>query len=348
MIVVFSIIDGVLLLATPIAVEALVNTVAFGRYLQPIVVLAIMLFTFLTFAAALRGLLSYVVEILQRRLFVRLVADLAYRLPRVRGTAFDDVHGPGIGQSFLRDRDRPEGRQFAAAGRGLDHPADLRGHGGAGLLPSVPAGLRPRAAAADRVHHLRPRPRGGEDGSERVDREVCGGRLVGGVGSSSHGVQAALRPSFALDRSDRLTVDYLDARRMHYRIVLRQLLFALGLQAVVATALLGLGGWLVIQGQLTLGQLVAAELIVTVIVGSFAKMGKHLESFYDLLASMDKLGHLFDLPTERHDKQFHLQAGVPAQVAVRRCPTATAPRRATDTKCCTTSAWKSSRANTSP
>ena len=52
-IVVFSIIDGVLLLATPIAVEALVNTVAFGRYLQPIVVLAIMLFTFLAFAARL-------------------------------------------------------------------------------------------------------------------------------------------------------------------------------------------------------------------------------------------------------------------------------------------------------
>ena len=36
---------------TPVAVEALVNTVAFGRYLQPVVVLAILLFTFLAFAA---------------------------------------------------------------------------------------------------------------------------------------------------------------------------------------------------------------------------------------------------------------------------------------------------------
>jgi ABC-type bacteriocin/lantibiotic exporter with double-glycine peptidase domain len=122
---------------------------------------------------------------------------------------------------------------------------------------------------------------------------------------------------FALDRSDRLTIDYLDARKKHFRIVLRQLLFALGLQALAATALLGLGGWLVITGQLTLGQLVAAELIVTVIVGSFAKMGKHLESLYDLLASVDKLGQLFDLPTERHDKLFHLRDDMAAQVAVR-------------------------------
>ena len=64
------------------------------------------------------------------------------------------------------------------------------------------------------------------------------------------------------------------------------------------TLVLGLGGWLVIQGELTLGQLVAAELIVMVIMGSFAKVGKHMESFYDLLASVDKLGKLYDLPTE--------------------------------------------------
>ena len=95
---------------------------------------------------------------------------------------------------------------------------------------------------------------------------------------------------------------------------MRQIIFALGLQAVAATVLLGLGGWLVISGELTLGQLVAAELIVMMIVGSFAKIGKYLESFYDLLASVDKLGKLFDLPVERHDKLFHLQDATAASV----------------------------------
>jgi ABC-type bacteriocin/lantibiotic exporter with double-glycine peptidase domain len=76
--------------------------------------------------------------------------------------------------------------------------------------------------------------------------------------------------------------------------------------------LLGLGGWLVIQGQLTLGQLVAAELIVAIIVGSLAKLGKHLESFYDLQASVDKLFHLLELPTEREDGILHLWQEGPA------------------------------------
>ena len=121
---------------------------------------------------------------------------------------------------------------------------------------------------------------------------------------------------FGLDRADSLAVDYLDARRAHFRIVMRQIIFSLTLQAVAATVLLGLGGWLVIQGELTLGQLVAAELIVMNIVGNFAKIGKYVESFYDLLASADKLGKLFDLPVEPHDKLFHLEDATAASLQV--------------------------------
>jgi ABC-type bacteriocin/lantibiotic exporter with double-glycine peptidase domain len=100
-ILIFSIIVGVLALASPIAVEALVNTVAFGRYLQPVVVLAILLFAFLAFAGAMRALITFIVEILQRRLFIRIVEDLAYRLPRVRQQALDGIHGPELVNRFF-------------------------------------------------------------------------------------------------------------------------------------------------------------------------------------------------------------------------------------------------------
>jgi putative ABC transport system ATP-binding protein len=103
---------------------------------------------------------------------------------------------------------------------------------------------------------------------------------------------------FAVDRTDRRVTDYLTARAAHFRILMRQVVAALALQVVASTVLLGLGGWLVVRGELSLGQLVAAELIVTVIVGSFAKIGKHLEGYYDLMAAVEKLGHLLDMPVE--------------------------------------------------
>ena len=56
-----------------------------------------------------------------------------------------------------------------------------------------------------------------------------------------------------------------------------------------------------VGGELTLGQLVASEIIVAAVVASFARLAKHFESYYDLLAAVDKVGGLLDLPLERGD-----------------------------------------------
>lgn len=316
-ILVFSIVVGVLALATPVAVEALVNTVAFGRYLQPVILLALLLFTFLAFAAAMRALITLVVEIVQRRLFVRVVEDLAYRLPRVRQQALDQAYGPELTNRFF-DVVTVQKTIAALLLDGISivlqtligmtvlafyHPF-LLGFDLALILliTFIIFGLG-RGAIKTAIKESKAKYAVGA-WLEELTRHPTAFKLHAGT-------------QFALDRADQLAINWIDARRTHFRILMRQIVSALGLQAVAATALLGLGGWLVILGELTLGQLVAAELIVMIIVGSFAKLGKHLESYYDLLASVDKLGHLFDLPTESHDKLFHLRGGESAIIDVR-------------------------------
>ena len=101
MILVFAFFAGVLNLATPIAVESLVNTVAFGRLLQPVLVLAILLFAFLAFAAVMQAMQTYTAEVIQRRLFARVAADLAYRLPRVSPESLQGKYGPELANRFL-------------------------------------------------------------------------------------------------------------------------------------------------------------------------------------------------------------------------------------------------------
>ena len=123
-------------------------------------------------------------------------------------------------------------------------------------------------------------------------------RLAGGV-------------DFGFARADQLTSGYLHARRSHFRVLLRQILSLFAIQALASTTLLGLGGYLVMNEQLSLGQLVAAELIVTMIVGSFAKLSKHIEGYFDLMAAMNKLGHLADLPSERGGRSMSLLPNTP-------------------------------------
>lgn len=295
-VVVLAIVIGLLSLSTPIAVEALVNTVAFGQLMQPVVVLALILLTFLGFSAAMRAMQTYIVEIIQQRLFVRVSADLAHRLPRVPRDFWDSHHGPElINRFFDVVTVQKITAQMLIDGFTLVlqtlvgmtviafyHPVLL---GFDVFLLALIVGIvfvLGRRAVTTAI-----------DESKSKYQTAAWLEELARHPTAFRG-RSQIR--FALDVADRHVTDYLLNRRNHFRILLRQVIAALAMQAVASTALLVLGGWLVIQGELTLGQLVAAELIVTVIISSLAKIGKHLESYYDVAAAMDKLGHLFDMP----------------------------------------------------
>lgn len=307
-VIVFALLIGLLALATPIAVETLVNTVAFGRFLQPLVVLSLMLLAFLSFSSALRALQTYVVEIIQRRLFARVAADIAFRLPRVATSSLEGQSGRELVNRFFD----VVVVQKVAAQLLLDGVSLVLGtFVGMALLAFyhpwlLGFDLMLLAMLAVIVFVL---GRGAVESSIKESKTKY--RMAAWLEDLA-GCSTAFRyegsAQFALERADHLIFDYLTARAKHFRVLMRQIIFSLGTQAVASTVLLGLGGWLVISGQLTLGQLVASELIVAVIVGSFAKLGKHLESFYDVLASIDKLGVLFDLPLERQDGLISLPA----------------------------------------
>ncbi|MFN6105497.1 MAG: ABC transporter ATP-binding protein, partial [Planctomycetaceae bacterium] len=100
-ILVFAVVNGLLALATPIAVESLVNTVALGQLFQPLIVLTVFVFLFLAFGAGLKALQTVVVETIQKRLFARVAGDLAYRLPRVTAGATREIHLPELVNQFF-------------------------------------------------------------------------------------------------------------------------------------------------------------------------------------------------------------------------------------------------------
>ncbi len=80
-----------------------------------------------------------------------------------------------------------------------------------------------------------------------------------------------------------------------------QVILLLTLYAVASVSLLVLGGWLVLKGQLTIGQLVAAELILSAVLYSFSQLGRDLENFYDLVASCQKLSKFYNFSIEKKD-----------------------------------------------
>ncbi len=100
-IILFSVVVGLLALGVPIGSQMLFNYVAFGAILQPLVVLAIVLLVVMTISGIMRSVISYVVELLQRRLYVRIVTRLGQRLPKVRAESFDRTTGTDLVNRFF-------------------------------------------------------------------------------------------------------------------------------------------------------------------------------------------------------------------------------------------------------
>ncbi len=308
--------SGLLALSSPVAVQALVNTVAMSGMGQPLLVLSTILFLFLTFAGAVHVLQSYLVEIVQRRIFVRLATDLAYRLPRVHSDAYEHHHGPELVNRFF-DVLTVQKAGSSLLLDGLSTVVQTL----VGLI--VLAFYHPFLLAFDVVLVLAiffiifVLGRGGV--ATAIQESLSKYALVAWLEIIAGNMQTFKfngGPELAAKRTDALALAYLDAKRTHYQILLRQIVGSVTLYAIAQTALLAIGGYLVIDGHLTLGQLVAAELIVSAALVSLVKFGKHLEGYYDLMAGADKIGHLLDLPLEREYGIAPVMAG-PVSLAVK-------------------------------
>lgn len=304
-IVLYAVTIGVLSLAIPFTAMIVVNTTAMGTLVQQLIVVCLVLFVCLFAAALLRTLQLVVVEFIQRRIFVRMVADLSHRLPHVDVKAFDLRQGPELVNRFFDVMTM----QKAAASlllEGLSVVLQvLIGLILLGFYHQILLGfdLFLIASLAFIVFVL------GRRGPQTAIHESLAKYQVAGWMEELARYPEAFKmsggPRFARERADALTAGYLAARKRHFRVVWTQFSSSLLLQAIASTALLAIGGWLVIQEKLSLGQLVAAEIVVTLVVSSFTKLSKQLEIYYDLLAATDKLGHLLDLPLERAEGAVH-------------------------------------------
>jgi ABC-type bacteriocin/lantibiotic exporter with double-glycine peptidase domain len=297
-IVLYAAFTGLLTLAIPVAVQQLVNTVAFGGLVQPVVVLALLLLAGLVIAGCLYAFQAYLAELLQQRIFVRGCLDLAHRLPRVHQDGFGSKSAPAyVNRFFDLVTVHKSGSKLLLDGSGVILQAAT------GLLvlsfyhPLMLALSIFLLGAMVVVAYSFGRGAPGtaiRESYAKYDIAAWMEELV--RHPTTFRTSAGRRRAEA--KADSLVASWINARRHHYRIVFRQFVAALGLQAVVNTGLLALGGFLVVSCELTLGQLVASEIIVASVVASFARLAKQFETYYDLLAAVDKVSDLFALPLE--------------------------------------------------
>lgn len=297
--IIYGIGISLLSLATPIAVQVLINTVAYTGLTTPLIVLTLTLFVLLLAWALLNALRVHLLEIFGRRFYARMVSEICLRALYAQNPFFaDDGRGPLFNRYFdILTMQKTVPILFVGGftvvlqilvGFSLVsfyHPLFLAFNVTVLLLMAAIWFIWGGSATTTAVEL-----------SQRKHRVAAW--LEGLAGSNGY-FKSTRHVNFALDRTDEMTFAYVDQHRKHFRRFFAQTVGFLVLYAAASAALLGLGGWLVIGGQLTLGQLVAAELVLSAAFYGASQLGTYLVYFYDICASAEELSLILGVKQEK-------------------------------------------------
>ena len=306
-VIVYGIAISLLTLAVPIAVQTLVNTVANIASTRAVLILAGLLLLTLVLSGALNALRTHVMEIYERRIYARLTSEISLRAILAPHNVFEGRQNSTITQ-----------RYFEIMTLQKNVPALLVD--GFALLLQLLVGFtlvsfyHPMLFVFNLVIvlgiYLIWRIWG--DNAKLTAIQLSSAKYesakwLSDLTAAHEFFKSSRHMDYAGRTTEALVDNYVTSHRQHFKYTFAQNLAFLALYALASAALLGLGGWLVVRGELSLGQLVAAELIMSAVFFGLSQFTNYLKMYYELFGAADKIGQLLALPQEVFHEDQDLQ-----------------------------------------
>lgn len=297
-IVVYGLGISLLTLAVPIAVQTLINTIANIGSLRAVYVLAVTLFIILLASGVLSALSMWVVELYERKVYARLTAEMSYRVIRAPHQFFEGRSNAGITDRYfdimILQKNVP---RLLVDGFALV----LQMLVGFTLVSFYHPWLfifnSLTIATIYMIWTLWSR------GAKRTAIELsqekyATAKWLNDLEFAHEFFKSTSHVELAGRTTEQRTHHFIRSQAKHFRYTFLQSIMFLLVYALGSATLLGLGGWLVSNGQLSIGQLVAAELIMASVFLGLSRFASYLKSYYELYGAADKITELLSIPQE--------------------------------------------------
>jgi len=298
----YAVLNGIIALTLPLGIQAIVNYILGGRVTSSWIILIVVVVAGVALSGIFQVMQVTYAEKLQQRIFANSSFEFAVRIPRLKISAFQNRYGPEMVNQFFDTVILQKGLAKLL----IDYPiAALQIFFGL-LLISVyhpfflffslvvivvitlvlrytgPAGIKSSYQESTEKYKI-------AHWLEELARSMGTFKLAGIT-------------ELPLVRADQLILQYLKFRRSHFAVLIMQFKVMIAFKVLTMAALLITGSILLIENQISLGQFVAAEIIIITIMNSIEKLIVGLENVYDVLTSLEKIGYVTDLPVESEDR----------------------------------------------
>ncbi|SNR15882.1 peptidase domain-containing ABC transporter [Tenacibaculum jejuense] len=294
----YAIFEGLVSLSLPLGIQAIINLIQGAQVSASWIVLVVLVTMGVIFSGVLKLMQLRIIETIQQRIFTRASFELSYRFPKIKMKELRNYYLPELANRFFDTLTIQKGLSkilidvpsaflqiiFALLLLSFYHPFFII----FGLLLLVLIYILFKLTAQ----------RGIETSLDESKNKYKVVHWLQEVARSVVSFKLSGKTSLALEKNDALVNKYLNSRESHFKILVIQFILMINFKVLVTAGLLLIGGFLVLNQQMNIGQFVAAEIIVLLVISSVEKLILGLESFYDVLTSIEKLGQVVDKPIE--------------------------------------------------
>ena len=294
----YAILSGLVQLSLPLGIQSIISFVLGGSISTSLVILIVLVVLGVLIAGFISVNQMRLIEKVQQKIFVRYSFEYANRIPRLDLKSVDSYYLPELVNRFFDTVSLQKGISkllleipaasiqilFGTILLSFYHPVFiifsivLIGLVYISLYYTSPQGM---ATALDESHY-KYRVAGWLEELARVVRSF----------KFSKGTNLNLR------KTDDLVSGYLNARTAHFKVLLLQYWTLIGFKMLITAAMLIVGSVLLISQQLNIGQFIASEIVILLVLNSVEKLILNLDKVYDVLTSVEKLGKLTDKPLD--------------------------------------------------
>ncbi len=297
----YAIFAGLVNLSLPLGIQAIINLIQGAQISSSWIVLVILVTLGVAFGGALQLMQMRIIENVQQKIFTRSSFEFAYRFPKIKMSELRLYYPPELANRFF---------DTLTVQKGLSK-----------ILIDFPAAILQIILGLMLLSFYHPffiiyglllilliyivfkfsAQRGLDTSLDESKQKYKVAHWLQEVARSILSFKLSGRTSLALDKNDELVSNYLDARESHFRILVLQFAKLIGFKVLVTAGLLVIGGFLVLRQEMNIGQFVAAEIIILLVISSVEKLILGLEAFYDVLTSIEKLAQVVDKDLESQE-----------------------------------------------
>lgn len=294
----YAVFAGLVALSLPLGIQAIINLLQGVQISSSWIVLVVLVTLGVAFQGALQLMQLRILENIQQKIFARASFEFVYRFPKIKISELDKDYPPELANRFFDTLTVQKGLSKVL----IDFPAAvLQIVFGIMLLSFYhPFFILYGLLLVVLIYSVFKftAKKGLETSLYESKNKYKVAHWIQEVTRSLLSFKLSGKTSLAMSRNDTLTKNYLDARESHFKVLIVQFIQMIGFKILVTAGLLIIGGLLVLNQQMNIGQFVAAEIIILLVINSVEKVISGLETFYDILTSLEKIGQVVDKELE--------------------------------------------------